>query len=152
VSSAVRIIDLPASSPAWDSAFAVLAQLRPALDRSHLQALLVDTSGQGPRFIGAVATSGADGGGGVLGVAGYRVIANTSNGRKLYVDDLVTAADHRQRGVGAALLAELVTRARAQGCRVLDLDSGVQRFPAHRFYLGQGMAITAHHFALDVQP
>ena len=34
---------------------------------------------------------------------------------------------------------------------MLDLDSGVQRFPAHRFYLGQGMAITAHHFALDVQ-
>ena len=95
MTSGVRVIDLPVTSPAWDSALPVLVQLRPALDREHLQALLLDASGQGPRFIGAVGTGGADGAESVLGVAGYRVIANTSNGRKLYVDDLVTAAGHR---------------------------------------------------------
>jgi GNAT superfamily N-acetyltransferase len=145
VTNAVDIIDLPHGSPAWDAALPVLRELRPALDRERLDALLEDTSGRGPRFIGAV------GDGAVLGVAGYRTIANTSNGKKLYVDDLITTAGHRQRGVGAALLAELVQRARVAGCTVLDLDSGVQRFPAHRFYLGQGMSITAHHFTVDVR-
>jgi GNAT superfamily N-acetyltransferase len=66
--------------------------------------------------------------------------------RRLYVDDLVTTASSRSAGVGQALLAELEGRARAAGCAVLDLDSGVQRHDAHRFYLRERMAISAHHF------
>jgi hypothetical protein len=31
------------------------------------------------------------------------------------------------------------------------LDSGVQRFGAHRFYLRRRMDITSHHFALDLR-
>jgi hypothetical protein len=31
---------------------------------------------------------------------------------------------------------------------VLDLDSGVTRFDAHRFYLRERMHIQSHHFAL----
>jgi hypothetical protein len=46
------------------------------------------------------------------------------------------------------LLAELRERAIDAGCRSLDLDSGVQRFEAHRFYLRERMNITAHHFDL----
>lgn len=33
----------------------------------------------------------------------------------------------------------------------LELDSGVQRFDAHRFYLVQRMLNTAHHFRLTLQ-
>jgi GNAT superfamily N-acetyltransferase len=71
--------------------------------------------------------------------------------RKLYVDDLVTTADGRSQGVGHALLAELESRARAAGCTVIDLDSGVQRHDAHRFYFRERMHISSHHFskALD---
>jgi hypothetical protein len=36
--------------------------------------------------------------------------------------------------------------ARSRGCRVLALESGVQRFSAHRFRLRQRMEIRAHHF------
>jgi len=66
--------------------------------------------------------------------------------RKLYIDDLVTASDHRGRGVGAALLSELETRAREAGCRVLDLDSGADREDAHRFYFREGLVIRGLHF------
>jgi hypothetical protein len=31
------------------------------------------------------------------------------------------------------------------------LDSGVQRFGAHRFYLRRRMNITSHHFAIDLR-
>jgi hypothetical protein len=34
------------------------------------------------------------------------------------------------------------------GCRQLQLDSGVQRFGAHRFYLREGFHISSHHFAI----
>jgi hypothetical protein len=34
----------------------------------------------------------------------------------------------------------------AEGCDALDLDSGVQRHLAHRFYFRYGMQIAAYHF------
>ena len=69
-------------------------------------------------------------------------------GKALYVDDLVTDEAARSSGVGAAMMGWLVTHAREAGCAELHLDSGVQRYGAHRFYLTQRMNITSHHFAL----
>jgi GNAT superfamily N-acetyltransferase len=82
-----------------------------------------------------------------VAVAGWRVVANSSSIRKLYVDDLATAATDRSQGHGARLLAALTRRGRDLGCRLIELDSGVQRHDAHRFYLGERMAISAHHFS-----
>jgi hypothetical protein len=44
------------------------------------------------------------------------------------------------------LLGELEQRARDAGCSCIDLDSGVQRADAHRFYLRERMAIAGYHF------
>ena len=84
----------------------------------------------------------------VRAVAGFRVMDNLFSGRVLYVDDLVTDEAARSRGHGRALLAWLAEQARSADCRSLELDSGVQRFDAHRFYLTNRMAISAHHFRL----
>jgi len=35
----------------------------------------------------------------------------------------------------------------AAGCRAIDLDSGLSRVDAHRFYMREGMAITSSHLA-----
>jgi hypothetical protein len=40
--------------------------------------------------------------------------------------------------------------ARSQNCQQLTIDSGVQRFAAHRFYLMQRMNITSHHSTLEL--
>jgi GNAT superfamily N-acetyltransferase len=85
-----------------------------------------------------------------VGVAGWRVTANTAAIRKLYVDDLVTRASQRSRGVGALLLTELMDRAKLAGCQILDLDSGVQRGDAHRFYMREGLTISSFHFVRPV--
>ena len=119
----------------------VLQQLRPHLTAESLAAVYREGHPQGLRFTAAYRD------GTCVGVAGWRIIATTMALRKLYVDDLVTADTDRSRGVGHALLAYLETRARDAGCSLLDLDSGVQRFDAHRFYLRERMAITSHHFA-----
>jgi GNAT superfamily N-acetyltransferase len=86
----------------------------------------------------------------VRGVAGFRVLENLAWGRFLYVDDLVTRASDRSQGHGRLLLDWLIAEARATGCAELHLDSGVQRFDAHRFYLTRRMQITSHHFALKL--
>jgi GNAT superfamily N-acetyltransferase len=86
----------------------------------------------------------------VRSVAGFRIFNLLFSGRTLYIDDLVTHDSDRSRGFGAALFDWLVEHAKANGCEFLTLDSGVQRFAAHRFYLKHGMDITAHHFQLKL--
>ncbi|MBA2436595.1 MAG: GNAT family N-acetyltransferase [Chthoniobacterales bacterium] len=88
--------------------------------------------------------------GAVRAVAGYRMSESLFAGRFCYVDDLITDESGRSLGYGGALFDWLVAEARAAGCRKLDLDSGVQRFAAHRFYLAKRMIIAAHHFTLDL--
>ncbi len=83
----------------------------------------------------------------VTSVAGYRVTRNLTYGKFLYIDDLVTRADQKRNGHAGQLIEWLCQHAQDQGCSSLVLDSGVQRFEAHRFYLAHRMDITAHHFA-----
>jgi GNAT superfamily N-acetyltransferase len=86
----------------------------------------------------------------VCAVAGYRYQEKLFSGRNLYVDDLVTDAARRSKGHGKALLTWLIAQARAQGCDNFELDSGVQRFDAHRFYLRERMHISSYHFSLKL--
>lgn len=86
----------------------------------------------------------------VVTVAGYRYAENLAWGRHMYVDDLVTASASRGQGHAGAMMRWLIEQARQHGCEQLHLDSGVQRFDAHRFYLILGMNITSHHFAMRV--
>lgn len=136
----MQIADLAVDDPRWARALPVLQELRPHLSAQSLRAVYTEGRPQGYRFLAAFD------GDRCLGVAGYRVLATAFTGRKLYVDDLVTASQNRSAGVGKALLGELERRARAAGCSVLDLDSGVQRHDAHRFYLRERMHISSHHF------
>lgn len=86
----------------------------------------------------------------IVAAAGFRFLESLAWGRFLYVDDLITDADARSAGHGTTLFDWLVARAREENCDALHLDSGVQRFAAHRFYLRHHMDITSHHFALPL--
>jgi GNAT superfamily N-acetyltransferase len=86
----------------------------------------------------------------VRAVAGYRFLEKLLAGRYLYVDDLVTRESDRSHGYGSQLFDWLIEQAREHGCENLELDSGVQRFDAHRFYLVKGMQISAHHFKIKI--
>ena len=86
----------------------------------------------------------------VAAVAGFRLARNLAWGKFLYVDDLVTQPAARSKGYGGKLLEWLADYARQHGCCELHLDSGVQRFAAHRFYLANRMDITSHHFGMTL--
>jgi len=125
--------------------FPVMAELRPhLLEREFVERVRRQQRENGYQ-LAFVEESGA-----VRAVAGFRFAEFLAWGGILYVDDLVTASAGRSRGHGQALFDWLVARAKANGCSQLHLDSGVQRFDAHRFYLRQRMSIIAHHFALEL--
>lgn len=114
-------------------------QLRPQLPADYAGRMR-DVFANGARLLVAVSDEQ------VLGVALWRLIENTYEGRRLYVDDLVTDESQRSRGVGKLLLQHLEQQARALGCAVLALDSGVQRAAAHKFYFREGMHIPSFCF------
>jgi GNAT superfamily N-acetyltransferase len=137
----MTFVDLAPGDPRLDEdVLPVLRELRPHLTPPSFAAVYEEGYPQGLRFTAAYAN------GRCVGVAGWRIVATTMTLRKLYVDDLVTTEDERSHGVGRALLSELARRADAAGCHAIDLDSGVHRPDAHRFYMREGLAITSFHF------
>jgi len=81
-------------------------------------------------------------------VAGFVMSRKLAWGKNIYVDDLVTDSEYRSKGAGKCMIDWLKSYARANGCDQLHLDSGVQRFAAHKFYLREGFRITSHHFSI----
>lgn len=121
--------------------FSVMVQLRPQLAEHEFVRRVRALMKSGFRL--AAARVGES----TVAVAGFRLADNLFHGKFLYIDDLVTDADSRSKGYGAQLFKWLVQLAAAENCTTVELDSGVQRFAAHRFYLREGMEIRSHHFS-----
>jgi len=114
-------------------------QLRPQLPPDYVTRL-TEVFADGARMAAVVE------GDSVLCVAVWRLIENTFEGCRLYVDDLVSDELRRSQGAGKMMLDWLEAKATALDCAVLALDSGVQRQQAHRFYFREGMHISSFSF------
>ncbi len=135
-------IELAQSEAAIVACYPVMAQLRPQLQAEHFVLQVQRLMQQGLQLV-SLSVQGQ-----VVSVAGFRIYENLFHGKFMYVDDLVTDANSQSQGFGKQLFAWLVSHARSNQCTSLELDSGVQRFSAHRFYLREGMEIRGHHFSL----
>ena len=122
----------------------VMQQLRPHLDLPAFLQAVERMSQEGFRLVYLADPD-------VRAVAGYRKMEMLATGAILYVDDLVTAAEHRSRGYGKKLLDWLLQEAKNLNCKYLELDSGLQRLDAHRFYEKHGLAKAAYHFSVPAQ-
>jgi GNAT superfamily N-acetyltransferase len=120
--------------------FGVMRGLRPHLDEEGYAERVRRMRGEGYRL--AAVVQGDE----VLCVAGFRIVEFLAHGRFLYVDDLVTDEGARSSGNGKLMLDWLASEARSAGCEKLQLDSGVGRYAAHRFYFREGMHISSYHF------
>jgi len=54
--------------------------------------------------------------------------------RRALIESVRVAADLRGQGIGALLMADAEARARAAGCRLMQLTTHASRKDAHRFY------------------
>ena len=140
-----HIVNMAADERDIRRCYPVLRQLRTHLDESALVKQVVRQQAQG-YFLAYLESEGE-----IRSVAGYRFSENLAYGRFMYVDDLVTNLQDRSNGFGQILFDWLVAEAKKNGCSQLTLDSGVQRFGTHRFYLRKGMDIVSHHFAMRLR-
>lgn len=86
---------------------------------------------------------------GIKALAGFRFLEFLAWGKVLYIDDLITDTEARNCGHGSRLLKWIIEQARNAGCDQVHLDSGSQRYDAHRLYLNHRFKIIGHHFALS---
>lgn len=86
----------------------------------------------------------------IVCLAGCRIVSNLAWGKHLYIDDLVSRKKVRSLGYGDEMMECLGSMAAKKGCSQIHLDSGVQRFDAHRFYLNKKFRIASHHFVRDL--
>jgi ribosomal protein S18 acetylase RimI-like enzyme len=95
--------------------------------RAALQAILADPS-RGKIF---VARDGRE----VVAMASLLYTVSTAEGGKAALfEDLVTAPEHRRRGIGEALLKHVVTQARAEGVLRITLLTDMQNERAQAMY------------------
>jgi GNAT superfamily N-acetyltransferase len=139
------VVSLARNDQEIQSCFDVMAALRPHLKREQFVSR-VRRQQEGSGYELAYLAAGT-----VKAVAGFRISECLAWGKFLYVDDLVVGSSDRSQGYGGILFDWLIDYARAAGCDEFHLDSGVQRFDAHRFYLRKRMAIEAHHFGLKLK-
>ena len=133
-------IQLAITDDAIDRCFPVMAQLRPHLARENFATQVRRQRAGGYQL------AYLEDGDTIHTVAGFRVEEKLAHGVHIYIDDLVTDAQTRSGGYGAAMLAWLTDFAREHGCASLALDSGVQRGRAHRFYCTRGLQISSYRF------
>lgn len=129
--------------------FGVMQQLRTKLVERDYVALVRKQQQQAGYLVAYVRAPERDGGR-VVAAAGFKLSCSLAWGDFVYIDDLVTDTNTRSAGHGAALMKWVADYGRQRGCKELHLDSGVQRFAAHRFYLRERMDITCHHFAMNI--
>lgn len=125
--------------------FPVMFELRPHLAEETFVRLIRLMQKEG--YLLAALEAGGE----VRAVAGFRINVLLARGKNLYVDDLVTAEASRSHNHGATMLQWLIQYARDKDCDSFDLDSGVHRFRAHRFYFREGMHVGAYHFTLSLR-
>lgn len=85
-----------------------------------------------------------------ISACGFRYMTTFFEGKYIYIDDLSTLPEARGKGCAGALFDFVVEIAKVEGLPAVHLDSGHQRFDAHRLYLNKGMKIVYHHFRLEI--
>lgn len=93
----------------------------------------------------------AEDGGRVVGCAQLTVLNGISRqgARRGLIESVRVASDLRSSGVGEALIRELIARARAADCRMVQLTTDARRERAHAFYRRLGFEAT--HVGMKLQ-
>jgi ribosomal protein S18 acetylase RimI-like enzyme len=122
-----------------------LKELRTHLQEEHFLSLIKEMMTEGYQLAFIEGENGY-----AASVVGFRYLQFTFNGKHFYIDDLSTLPEARGLGYGGALIDHVCELAKQKGYAFVTLDSGHQRFAAHRLYLNKGFTIASHHFSKKI--
>ncbi len=122
----------------------VMHALRPHLTQDRYLALLSEMTQKGYSLLFLEENGKA------VSALGFRYMTMLYAGHIIYIDDLTSLPESRGKGYASQLLDYIIAKARQEKLNGVHLDSGHQRFDAHRLYLNKGFRISCHHFQLDL--
>jgi GNAT superfamily N-acetyltransferase len=125
----------------WEVMFA----LRPHLEKATFVSTIQEMMSEGYR-LAYIAEEGV-----AVSAIGFRYMQYLYNGKHFYIDDLSTLPSVRGKGYAGRLIDYVVSLAKINGYKLVTLDSGHQRFVAHKLYLNKGFQIASHHFSKTVE-
>jgi GNAT superfamily N-acetyltransferase len=91
-----------------------------------------------------------DGGALIAFCTAYLELNSVRFGQRCWVEDLAVDPGRRSQGVGAAVLNAAKEWARGAGATHLELDSGLARADAHRFYEHEGGTRQSYSFGWEL--
>ncbi|MEQ8174000.1 MAG: GNAT family N-acetyltransferase [Syntrophomonadaceae bacterium] len=141
------VVNSPAAQD-FDGVYALLQQLWPGkeMDRDRINRVYNLTLETG-HYHYRVARQGKD----IVGFISWGIKNNLwAQGWLLHIDDLIVAEPWRGRRIGAMLMDHARQFALDHSCRYLELDSGLHRVDAHRFYERYGYCKRAYNFILEI--
>lgn len=128
----------PVSESELASVFQLMRELRPHLtEKSFNEIYQSAKKADGYALYGYYQNSEC------IGLMGARFLSDYVHGFHLYIDDLVTSAKARSKGIGAELLKFAENLAKEKNCTGLRLCTGVDNKDGMRFYEREGWASRA---------
>lgn len=82
----------------------------------------------------------------IIGIATVSVVMGPIIRKNAYLEDFVTDANYRGKGVGSALWEEMLIWAKEKGCQNLEFTCGNGREAAQEFYKNHGAKIYDTNF------
>ncbi len=141
-----RFITL-SSSVDLERAFPIMSELRPHLTFSEFKEIYEMANKREGYQIVAI-----EDGGQLVALMGFRFLSDFVRGRHLYIDDLVSTARVRSRGLGAELLAQAESLALKSGCKTLRLCTGIENDRGMAFYEREGWVKRAFAYSKKLEP
>ncbi len=119
----------------------VLLALRPHLNTDTFVPILTEMIAEG-YTLAYIEENGK-----AVAAVGFRYLQFLYNGKQYYIDDLSTLPEYRGKGFAGKLLDYVIDKAKLNGFKTVNLDSGYQRTDAYRLYLNKGFTLNSHHFS-----
>lgn len=86
----------------------------------------------------------------VVSIIGTRIYEYFGCGKFLIIDDFITDKDKRGKGYGKKIFNWVKKFVKENQCSQIQLDSSIELYKAHKFYMNMGMNISHHHFSITL--
>jgi len=82
----------------------------------------------------------------IIGVFGIWEMTRHYAGKMYEVDHIVIAEEYRGKGIGKQLFSFIDELARKNKAATVELNTYVENFRSHKFYMNEGYVIRGYHF------
>lgn len=125
--------------------YPLVHQRQKDMDIEEFNRLLDEMIPAGYRCIGAFDKDGT-----LIGISGFWIKCQFYCRKSIRVDNFIIDENHRNQGIGAAMVAWLEEEGRRNDCKVALLDSYVSNHNSHKFYFREGFRILGFHFIKEL--